>query len=211
MSPRGRSLRRWLIEGLIVIVPLGVTAYILYWIFRRLDLLLGVYLYRELGYEVPGLGLLLLVVLLVVVGWVAERTVGSRMAGWWRGALERLPVVRRLYGASHRIVRTIFGGDRRFFREVVLFEYPSEGRWALGFVTAATPSALDAHVPDAVTIFLPTAPNPASGFLVILPRQRVIRLPITVEEGFTFVLSAGAVPPQARAQPHVVPPEEPAP
>lgn len=196
MNGIGRLLRRRLIAGLIVIAPLGVTAYILWWLFSTADGILGNAVYQLIGFRIPGLGLLLLIALLLTVGWLAERTVGSQMLDWWHAALDRVPVVSRLYNATRRIVGSVFGGEgRRFFREVVLFEYPSPGQWTLGFVTGRAPRALADRMNGGVTIFLPTAPNPVTGFLIIVPEERIIRLPVTVEEGFTFILSAGAVPP----------------
>ncbi len=192
----GRVMRRRLIAGLIVIAPLGVTVYILWWLFTTLDGILGRSVYNVLGVAIPGLGLILLVLLLLGVGWVAEATVGSKMVDWWHAALNRVPLVSRLYGATRRIVGSVFGSEeRKFFRSVVLFEYPSPGQWTLGFETGEAPRALEDRIDDGVTIFLPTAPNPVTGFLIIVPAARIIRLPVTVEEGFTFVFSAGAVPP----------------
>ncbi|MEJ2187473.1 MAG: DUF502 domain-containing protein [Gemmatimonadota bacterium] len=196
-----RVFRRWMIAGLIVIAPLGVTVYILWWLFVRVDGLLGQFVYNAIGFKIPGLGLLMLVAVLLVVGWATERAVGNRILGWWQGWLDQVPVVRRLYGASSRIVRTVFGGGRRFFREVVLIQYPSPGRWTVGFITSDTPSPLTAQVENGVTVFVPTAPNPTSGYLVIVPRTEVISMPMTVEEGFTFVLSAGAVAPTSPSPP----------
>ncbi|MEJ2217238.1 MAG: DUF502 domain-containing protein [Gemmatimonadota bacterium] len=205
-----RVFRRWLIAGLIVIAPLGVTVYILWWLFIRVDGLLGQFVYNAIGFRIPGLGLLMLVVVLVGVGWATERAVGNRILGWWQSWLDQVPVVRRLYRASSRIVRTVFGGGRRFFREVVLIQYPSPGRWTMGFITSDTESPLTAHVEDAVIVFVPTAPNPTSGYLVIVPRTEVISMPMTVEEGFTFVLSAGAVAPPS-PPPSASPPSSPPP
>lgn len=197
MTGLGRLIRRRLIAGLIVIAPLGVTLYILWWLFRTLDGILGNSLYAVIGFPIPGLGLVLLVAFLLGVGWLAERTVGSSLVVWWQGFLERIPVVSRLYGATRRIVGSVFGGEeRRFFRDVVLFEYPSPGQWTLGFQTGDAPRALEDRVENGVTIFLPTSPNPVTGFLIIVPEARVVRLPVTVEEGFTYILSAGAVPPR---------------
>lgn len=196
MNEVGRVMRRRLISGLIVIAPLGVTVYILWWLFRTVDGILGTSVYRMLGVEIPGLGLILLLALLLGVGWLAEEAIGKQVAGLWHAFLERIPVVSRLYGATRRIVGSVFGGEeRRFFREVVLFEYPSPGQWTLGFLTGKAPRALDDRLKDGVTIFLPTSPNPVTGFLIIVPEERVIHLPVTVEEGFTFILSAGGVPP----------------
>ncbi len=206
-----RVFRRWLIAGLIVIAPLGVTVYILWWLFVRADGLLGQFVYNAIGFKIPGLGLLMLVAVLLVVGWGTERTIGNRLLGWWQSWLDQVPVVRRLYRASSRIVRTVFGGGRRFFREVVLIQYPSPGRWTIGFITSDTPSPLTARIDNAVTVFVPTAPNPTSGYLAIVPRTEVISMPMTVEEGFTFVLSAGAVAPPAPPPSGPPPPAPPSP
>ena len=206
MNNIGRLLRRRLIAGLIVIAPLGVTLYILWWLFNTVDGILGNSLYQVIGLRIPGLGLLLLLAILLGVGWLAERTVGAQILEWWHAALDRVPLVSRLYSATRRIIGSVFGGEeRRFFREVVLFEYPSAGQWTLGFVTGRAPRALADRMENGVTIFLPTAPNPVTGFLIIVPEDRIIRLPVTVEEGFTFILSAGAVPPTGAAARGVVP------
>ncbi len=196
MSGVGRLFRRRLIAGLIVLAPLAVTVYVLWWLFNAVDGILGSSLYALIGIRIPGLGLVLLLALLIVVGWLAERMVGTQVVQWWHATLDRIPVVSRVYGATRRIVGSVFGGEeRRFFREVVLFEYPSPGQWTLGFITGAAPSALDGRLENGVTVFLPTAPNPVTGFLIIVPEARIVRLPVTIEEGFTYILSAGAVPP----------------
>lgn len=197
MKTVGKLLRRRLIAGLIVIAPLGVTLYILYWLFRTVDGILGNSLYNVIGFPIPGLGLVLLLALLLGVGWLAEETVGARIVEWWHGTLNRIPLVSRLYGATRRIIGSVFGGEeKRFFRSVVLFQYPAKGQWTLGFETGQAPAALDGRLEKGITIFLPTAPNPVTGFLIIVAEAEVIRLPVTVEEGFTYILSAGAVPPR---------------
>lgn len=191
----GRTLRRHLIAGLIVIAPAGVTAFVLFYIFQWLDGILGRFLYAALGRSIPGLGLLALLVLLLVVGWVAERAVGARALSFWHAWLERIPVARRVYNASNRIVRTMFTGSRGAFRDVVLLEYPADGRWSIGFLAGDAPTVVQKQTGRAVTVFVPTTPNPTSGWLVILPAERVIRLPMTLEEAFTYILSAGVVTP----------------
>jgi len=200
MSELRRVLRRRLIAGLVVIAPLGVTLWVLWWLFGLVDGILGNFVQLVFGFRIPGLGLILLVLILLGVGWLAEETVGAQILEWWHGALDRVPLVSRLYGATRRIVGSVFGGkEQRFFREVVFFEYPARGQWTLGFVTGGTPPALQDQMEGGVTVFLPTSPNPVTGFLIIVPDDRIVRLPITVEEGFTFILSAGAVPPMASA------------
>jgi len=195
-----RSLRRRLFAGLAVIAPVAITVYVLRWIFVWLDNLLGKFIYPMLPVQIPGLGLLLLIAILLVIGWAAERAVGRRIVTAWHNMLERFPLTRRLYGASHRIVRTVFGEDQRFFREVVIVEYPSPGRWSIGFVTATAPAAMRQAVGDGVTIFVPTTPNPTTGYLVIVPRHLVTPIAFTIEQAFTFILSAGGVHPEGTTQ-----------
>lgn len=194
---KGRALRRHLIAGLVVIAPIGITIFVLRWIFQWLDGLLGKIIYPAIGIEVPGLGLLLLIVLLVGIGWLAEWTVGARIVAAWHEMLERFPLTRRVYSASRRIVGTVFGEDRRFFSEVVLVEYPGPGRWSIGFVTASAPRTENAYPEDAVTVFIPTSPNPTTGYLVMVSRNEVRPAPLTVEQAFTFILSAGGVQPES--------------
>lgn len=195
-----KALRRHLIAGLVVIAPVGITAAVLWWIFQRLDGLLGRFLYPVLPFPIPGLGLLLLLAGLVAVGWLAERAVGARVLAGWHALLERVPLARRVYGASSRIVRTVLGEEKRFFRDVVLVEYPCPGRWSLGFVTARSPEELESRTgEEMITVFVPTTPNPTTGFLVMAPRRALVHVRMTTEEAFTYILSAGAVKPEEAA------------
>jgi uncharacterized membrane protein len=196
-----RAIRRHLIAGLIVIAPVTATIFVLWWIFQLLDGLLGRFLYPVMSRLVPwlppppGLGLLALLLVLIFVGWLAERAIGSRILGWWNNLLERMPLTRTIYGAANRIVRTMLGDGARPFNTVVLIEYPSDGRWSMGFVAARAPDFMQEHVDDAVSVFIPTTPNPTSGFIVVVPRSRTRVLPLTVDQAFTFILSAGSVRP----------------
>lgn len=194
----GSALRRHLVAGLIVIAPLTATLYVLWWIFGILDGLLGRFLYPALGRPIPGLGLLLLFLVLVLVGWLAERAIGSRVIAWWDGLLDRIPVLRRIYGATSRIVRTVLGDDTRPFGAVVLLEYPSPGRWSIGFLSARAPDVVQPHADDSVSVFVPTTPNPTSGYLVIVPRANLVFVDMTVDEAFTYILSAGSVRPAVK-------------
>lgn len=197
------SIRRHLIAGLIVIAPITATAVVLWWIFQVLDGLLGRFLYPAIGgligretFIIPGLGLLVLFVLLVAIGFAAQRAIGSRIVAWWHATLERIPLTRRIYTAANRIVRTMFGAESRPFKKVILVEYPTPGRWAIGFLSADTPRAIRHHVPDSVSVFVPTTPNPTTGFLIIVPMDLVREVDMTIDEAFTYILSAGAVSPE---------------
>lgn len=195
------TLRRYLLNGLAVIGPLGITVIVLWWLFVEVDGLLGRWLDPLLGWSAPGVGALLLLLLLILVGWIVDRTLGGRALRIAESLLNRVPLVRRLYGGSSRIVKAVIGDDKMAFREVVLFEYPKEGSWAYGLVTGQAPSsAREVLGDDGVTIYLPTAPNPMSGFLIVVERSKVIETDITSEEIFTYILSAGSVSPGRAAE-----------
>jgi uncharacterized membrane protein len=196
------SIKRHLIAGLIVIAPITATAFVLWWIFQVLDGLLGRFLYPAIGgmaggepIIIPGLGLLVLFVLLIGIGFGAERAIGSRVVSWWHATLERIPLTRRIYTAANRIVRTVFSQESRPFKKVILVEYPSPGRWAIGFLSAPAPQAIQRHVPASVSVFVPTTPNPTTGFLIIVAPELTREIDMTVDEAFTYILSAGAVAP----------------
>ena len=159
-----QRLRRYLMTGLIVIAPIGVTAWILSWLFVRLDPIIGRHLPTIFGYEPRGLGLLALLGLLVLVGWVSQKAMGRRALRAWNAFANRLPV-----GSGSHIEGAIID---------------------------------DVIGEPAVAVFVPTVPNPTSGFLLFVPRSRVNRLDMTVEEGFKMILSVGlAVPDPAAAEP----------
>lgn len=189
-----QSVRRYLLEGLAVIGPVGLSIWVLAWLFVRMDGILGRYLDPVLGWSAPGVGLLILLMLLLVVGWLTERALGGRLMNAWDSFMERVPVARQIYGGSRRIFRTVLGEDRIAFQEVVAFQWPDDRRWAIGFVTGSPPPEVKARLGnDSATIYMPTAPNPASGYLVMMAREDLVSLDVTVEEAFTVVLSAGSV------------------
>lgn len=190
-------LRRYLITGVVVIAPVVVTAYVLVWLFRRLDAFLGGYARELAGAEVPGLGVAALVLILLLVGWVSHRTLGRRALYGWNNVLTRVPVVRRVYGAASQVVQSVLDRDEKLFQACALMEYPSEGSYSLVFVTARAPREMEDHVgTEMVTVFLPTFPNPTTGYLLVVPIGRLTRLEMTVEEGFRMVVSAGAALPE---------------
>ncbi len=189
-----RTVQRYLLQGLAVIGPLGITVYVLVWLFRELDGVLGEHVATVVGRPLPGLGLALLIVLLILTGWVAQWAIGARLLARWDDLLGRVPVARRVYSASRRVVHALTRDERYAFREVVLFEFPTPGLWSVGFVTGPAARTVNERLGEvSVTVYLPTAPNPMSGFLIQLPRSKVRALEVTTEEAFTYVMSAGAV------------------
>jgi len=190
-------VRRYLVTGLVVIAPVGVTVFILAWLFHRLDAVLGRYLPTIHGVRLPGLGLVALLLLLIVVGWASQKAVGRRLLVWWNGVLSRLPLVRAIYRGSSQIARAVLERRDRLFEGCALIEYPSPGTYALVFVSGAAPAEFEERIGQAgLSVFLPTAPNPTSGYLLMLPVADVHRLRMSVEEGVRLVLSAGLALPE---------------
>ena len=190
----GRRLRRYFLVGMVVMAPIGLTFAVLRWLFVNIDAILGVPLRQATGRPLPGLGLVILVVLLTLVGWVVHRAAGRKLLGWWNGALSRFPLAGRIYSAASQIVQTVFGSRRRLFLGTVLIPYPTDGLWAVAFITNEEQSEMSEVAGEpCVNVFIPTTPNPTSGFMLVVPRDRVRPISTTVEEAMKLIVSAGAV------------------
>jgi uncharacterized membrane protein len=190
----GRRLRRYLLVGLVVTAPIGVTVWVLRWLFTSIDSILGVPLRDLTGRSLPGVGLVILLVLLLMVGWVVHRAAGRKMLDFWNRMLSQFPLAGRIYNAVSQIVQTVIGSRRRLFIKTVLVPYPMEGSWAVAFVTNEDAVELSAVIGEpCVNVFLPTTPNPTSGFMLAVPVSRVREFDTTVEEAMKLIVSAGAV------------------
>ncbi len=175
-------------------VPVAATLWVLWWLFTRLDGILGQALTPMIGRSIPGLGLVVLIATLLFIGWLAERALGRRMTQLWESLVARVPVARPVYRASRRMLLSLLGQESRSFQRAVLCEYPTPGTWSIAFVTGDVPEELAEEVGhDGVTVFLPTAPNPMSGFLLVVPPEKIRTLDVPVESAFTFVVSMGSV------------------
>lgn len=200
MNPAVRRLRRYLLVGLVVTAPVGLTVYVLVWVFNALDAILGTPLQNWLKVRVPGLGFVLLGLFLLLVGWLVHRTVGRQVLQWWNAALVRFPLAGRVYNAISQIVQSLVGEQRRVFRRVVLIPFPTNDTWVIGFVTHDEPQALSAALGEpCVNVFMPTTPNPTTGFLFVVPRSRLRELPVSVEDAMKLIMSAGALVPGVEA------------
>jgi uncharacterized membrane protein len=197
VSPSLRRLRQYFVVGLVVVTPVGVTILVLSWAFRTIDAIFGRPFQASVGVRVPGLGVLILVLLVLLVGWAVHHAVGRRLVQTWDTALSRFPLTRRVYNAGSQIVQAVLTGDRKVFSRAVLVPYPSEGLWAVGFVTnEETPLFSEVVGEPCLSVFVPTTFSvPPSGYLVLVPETRARPLDVGVEDAFKFVVSAGAVLP----------------
>lgn len=198
-------LRGYFLAGILVTAPIGITFYISWLLIRWVDskvtpLLPAAYNPETyLPFAVPGLGLVIVFVTLTFVGWATAGMVGRLWTRISEKALARMPVIRSIYGAVKQIIETILQQQSNAFRQVVLFEYPRRGSWAIGFITGETQGEVQnlTH-DDVVNVFLPTTPNPTSGYLLFIPRRELVVLGMTVEEGIKMVVSGGIVTPPDR-------------
>ena len=198
-----QKLRRTLLTGLLVLAPITLTTYILYKLFRVLDgLLRGTviqFLARHLyphpvDLNVPGLGILGLLALLFITGALARNFMGRRLIALGDLLVRRIPLANRLYTAIREIAEALLSEKREIFKKAVLFEYPRPGLWSIGFFTQNTRGPVqDALDEDVVSVFLPTTPNPTSGYLLFVPKRSVRELDISVEDALKLVISGGAL------------------
>lgn len=195
------NLRRYLIAGLLVWLPILVTVLIIKFLIDLVDqtlLLLPFGVQPEVlfGFRIPGLGILLSGVVLLVTGMIVTNLLGSNMVRLWEALLGRIPFVRAIYSASKQLTETLFSGSGKSFRKVVLVRYPHPGMWTLAFLTGdGMAEAKRKTGRDLVNIFVPTTPNPTSGFFLMVAREDMIELDLPVDAGIKLILSAGAVAP----------------
>lgn len=196
--------RRYLIAGLLVWVPLGVTLLIIKFLVDLMDqtlLLLPRHVRPEalIGQSIPGLGLVLTLIVVWVTGVVVTNLFGRRLYRLGELILSRIPFVRSVYSAVKQVTETLFSGTGKSFRKVCLVEYPRHGLWSLAFMTGdGAPEIKDRTGRDVANIFIPTTPNPTSGFFLMVPRDEVIELTMSVDDGLKMLISVGVVMPGAK-------------
>jgi len=193
------KIRKYLVAGLLVWVPLVVTFLLIRFVLNVIDrsLLLLPKQFRPetlIGFEIPGLGLVLTILLMLITGMVVANLFGRRLVTTWERFLSKIPFVRSVYSTVKQVTSTLFSDTSQSFREVVLVEYPRKGTWVLAFVTGETPDFIASSMKKKlVNLFVPTTPNPTSGFYVMVEHKDIQKLDITVEEGLKMILSAGVI------------------
>jgi uncharacterized membrane protein len=195
------ALRKWVLSGLLVIVPLVITLGVLNWIIGTLDQTL--WLLPE-GWQkwlndhrVRGLGVLLTLAILLSVGAIASNFVGKRLLGWGDAVVRRIPVVRSIYSSVKQVSDTLFSENGNAFRTAVLVEWPRPGVWTIAFVTGAPGSDVVEHLGggDYLSVYVPTTPNPTGGYFVMLKRSDCIELSMSVDDALKYIVSMGVVVP----------------
>jgi len=199
---RSASLKRYLIAGLIVWVPLGITIWVLAFLINTLDqtlLLLPESVRPDtiLGFHIPGLGVVFGAAILLVTGVIAANFAGARLISLWESLLGRIPFVKSIYHGVKQVSDTLLSDSSYAFRKALLVEFPYPGSWTIAFLTG-TPAASVASIleDEHISVYVPTTPNPTSGYFVMLPRARVHELDMTVDEALKYIISMGVVAPK---------------
>ncbi len=193
------KLKKIFITGLAVIIPVGLTLYILTFLINMMDSLLKIIPLKYhpealLGFRIPGLGVIVTVALIFVCGLIATSYLGNRIVSSGESLVDKIPFVRTIYQSIKQVSDSMFADRRSGFKKVVLIEFPRKGIYTVGFVTGKPGQEIQSKVGRAcISVFLPTTPNPTSGYLVIVPEEDMIQVDMTVEEALTYIISVGIV------------------
>jgi uncharacterized membrane protein len=211
--PLLKRLRAYFIAGLLVTAPIGLTAWLVWITIRLIDdtvaaILPPGYSPRDWwGVAIPGYGLIFALIGLTLIGALTRNVVGRWLVTAGEALLARTPIIRSLYGALKQTFEAIFGGSTQAFRQVVMVEYPRTGVWSLGFVAGVTEGEVQSLTNEQVlNVYIPTTPNPTSGYLLFVPKTQVIPLTMSVEDGMKMVISGGLVSPIEKPAPPTMEP-----
>jgi uncharacterized membrane protein len=196
------NMKKYFITGLLVLVPLFITVWVLSFLIHTMDqsllLLPEAWQPKKLiGFNVPGLGVLLTLGIIFGAGLVATNIFGQHLIEMWESLLARVPVVKTIYSSVKQVSDTLFSNTGNAFRKAVLVQYPRDGSWTIAFITGVPGGDVKEHLfGDYISIYVPTTPNPTSGFFLMMPREDVIDLDMSVDEALKYIISMGTVTPK---------------
>lgn len=191
--------KKYLLSGLLVWLPIWVTLLIVDFMINIMDKSLTMIPEKYqpdqlIGFHIPGLGLIFTLLLLFLTGIIVTNFLGRWVIKYWDHLIARIPLVRSIYSATKKIAETMFSSKGQSFRKVLLVEYPRRGMWSIAFQSAGSYAEIEKQTgEEMVTIFIPTTPNPTSGFLMIVPKKDVIELEMSVDQAVKFIISLGVV------------------
>ena len=197
-------MKKYLITGLLIWIPLVITLWVLKFIVDALDqtLLLLPQAFRTenwLGLHVPGMGVVMTLVIVFLTGLATTNLIGARLVDFWHEILHRIPVVNSIYSSVKQISDTLFSSSGQAFRKALLVQWPREGMWTIAFLTGRPGGDVVRHLAgDYVSVYVPTTPNPTGGYFVIVARRDVIELDMSVDAALKYIISMGVVPPSGR-------------
>ncbi|MEW6313953.1 MAG: DUF502 domain-containing protein [Pseudomonadota bacterium] len=199
-------MKRYFITGLLIWVPLVITLWVLNLLVGTMDqtlLLLPDEYQTEswLGVHIPGMGAILTVVVVFVTGVLGANILGQRLVAFWEALLSRIPVVKSVYSSVKQVSDTLFSGSGQAFSKALLIQYPRAGCWTIAFLTGQPGGTVAQRLPgEYVSVYVPTTPNPTSGFFLMLPKAEVIELDMSVDEALKYIISMGVVAPNGESK-----------
>jgi uncharacterized membrane protein len=199
-------VKKYLITGLLIWIPLVITIWVLKLVVDTLDqtlLLLPPALRTEswLGMHIPGLGVLLTIVIVLVTGVLAANFIGERLVRIWDELIHRIPFVSSIYSSVKQVSDTLFSSSGQAFRKALLVQWPREGMWTIAFQTGTPGGDVAKHLAgDFLSVYVPTTPNPTGGYFVVVARRDVIELDMSVDQALTYIISMGVVAPGANGR-----------
>lgn len=197
-------MKKYFITGLLVLVPLFITAWVLFSLIGMMDqsLLLLPYKWRPrtlLGFDVPGIGALLTLIIIFVTGLIATNIFGQKIIAWWEALFTRVPVVKSIYSSVKQVSDTIFSDSSNAFRQAVLVQFPHSTSWTIAFITGEPNETVRDHLNgEFVSVYVPTTPNPTSGYFVMLPKSQVKYLDMSVDAALKYIISMGTAAPKSK-------------
>jgi uncharacterized membrane protein len=197
-------LKKYFITGLLIWIPLVITAWVLTAIVGTMDQSLrllpqAIHPEKLLGFYIPGVGALLTLLVVFLTGLVTANIIGQKLVVFWEGLLSRIPVVKSIYYSVKQVSDTLFSGSGEAFRQVLLVRYPHPQAWSVAFQTGTPPRQIgDLLDDDYVSVFIPTAPSPVNGFFFFVRKSETVELDISVDDALKYIVSMGVVPPQQR-------------
>jgi uncharacterized membrane protein len=203
-SKRGRPLRRYLVAGVLVWLPILATVWVLTFLLQLMDqtLLLLPEDYRPeavLGFPLPGVGLVFALAVLLITGLLVTNFIGRRLVSYWEELLQRIPLVRSIYTGVKGFTETVFSQTSSSFRKVVMVQYPRAGMWSIGFVTSDDIAEISAKTGERqVCVYVPTTPNPTSGLIVMVPAPEVVELDMSIDAAMKMIVTLGIVAPDSK-------------
>lgn len=200
-------MKKYFITGLLVLVPLFITVWVLSSLIGMMDqsLLLLPESWRpkaQLGLEIPGMGAVLTLLIIFVTGLIATNFFGQQLILLWEALLARVPVVKSIYASVKQVSDTLFSDTGNAFRQAVLVQFPREGVWTIGFITGTPGGDVANHLyGDYVSVYVPTTPNPTGGYFLMMPRSEIVQLEMSVDSALKYIISMGVVAPPVRVNP----------
>jgi uncharacterized membrane protein len=191
-------VKRYFIAGLLVWVPLAVTIWLIRFLVTTMDGVLPEWMIPDVieRQHIPGMGLVAVLLLVFATGVLAANFIGERLVRWWEMLLARIPIVRTIYSSVKQVSDTILSPNGQAFRKAVLVQYPRQGSWTIAFLTGAPGPGVIEHLPgEHVSVYVPTTPNPTSGFFLLMPKREVVELDMSVDAALKYIVSMGVVAP----------------